>query len=102
MDKTVENLSDKELVQKFKEWKEVEKFGKSIETEVKDRFEEKGSLEGIRKVLSRTTSKWSDTDKLPTNFYKEVPLTVTEARKQFGNVDKYLTTVENFTYKINE
>lgn len=103
MEVTIEKLTDKQLVERFKKWQEVKALGKALEDEVKARYEEKGKLKGVVKVVFRTTKAWKSVKSLPKKLLVK-PLGVSEALKKGllteAEVAKLTIEKKSYSYKV--
>ena len=58
--------------------------------EAVERIQKGSSLAGLKLVRSPGRARWREPDNLPTEFTRAVPITITEARKQFDDIEQYI------------
>ncbi len=58
--------------------------------EAVERIERGNTLGGLKLVRSPGRARWRDPENLPTEYTRAVPITITEARKQFDDIEQYI------------
>jgi len=62
--------------------------------EAVERIQKGSELAGLKLVRSPGRARWRDPDNLPTEFTKAVPITITEAKQQFEDVEQFIERPE--------
>ena len=96
----IETVTDDQLALIIEHAKVFKPWIEGCQQEAVNRIEKGSSLNGLKLVRSPGRARWRDPDNLPTEFTRAVPLTITEARKQFDDVEQYIERPEGIIVAV--
>jgi len=70
--------------------------------EAVDRIGKGSVLAGLKLVRSPGRARWKDPDNLPTEFTKVVPQTITECKREFDDVERYIERPEGKIIAVSD
>ena len=91
---SIESITDDQLARIVEHTRAFRSWLDGCGVEAVERLQKGSSLAGLKLVRSPGRARWRDPDNLPTGYTRSVPITITEARKQFEDVEEYIERPE--------